>query len=129
MIFRVNRAEIDRRKPVWIGLSDLWLDNEIDDEWASRIAEVIVRSGYSESEVDDIFNCELAPFLGQNHWSVAGEWSGFDPEWVCEEAQKRIEKRSLITKLASKSGLSTYAARDTFNQVKKIAFGEPDAET
>lgn len=125
----MNRAELERRKPVWIGLSDLWLDNEIDEEWAKRIAEVIVQSGYSASEIDDIFVYELAPFLGPNHWSVAGEWSGFDPDWVCEEARKRIEKRSLITKIASRSGLSTYAARDAFNQVKKIAFGESDAET
>jgi len=105
------------------------LDNEIDEEWAKRIAEVIVRSGYFESEIDDIFDFELAPFLGPNHWSVAGEWSGFDPDWVCEEAQKRIEKRSLIAKIASRSGLSTYAAIGAFNQVKKIAFGDPDAET
>jgi len=123
----VDKAEIDRRKPVWVALSDLWLDTEIDENWAKRIAEVVADSGYSEKEVDDIFNLELAPFLGPNHRVVAGEWTGFDPEWVCEEARKRMGNRSMVDRIASRAGWNSYAAREPFDLVKKLAFGEAES--
>lgn len=123
----MDNAELDRRKPVWIALSDLWLDTEIDEKWAKRIAAVVSESRYTEQEVDDIFEFELAPFLGPNHRSVAGEWTGFDPEWVCQEARKRLGNRSLMNRIASGTGWNTYAAREPFKRVKKMAFAERES--
>ena len=123
-LMNLTAEEIARRKPVWIAMSDLWLDNDVDEEWAKQIAAVIAESGLSEEEIDDIFTFELAPFLGWNHLTVAGEWAAFDSDWICEEAGKRVGKRRLLPKLADKTGLSTYAAKDSYNMVKRFAFSE-----
>jgi hypothetical protein len=121
--------EIERRRPVWIALSDLWLDNEIDEDWAKQIAEVVVSSGFTEATINDVFFNELAPFLGLNHLVVAGEWAGFDEEWVCAEASKRVGKRGVLQKLVAKTGITTYAAREAFELVKQIAFKKRNITT
>ena len=40
-----DETEIDRRKPVWAALSELWLDTELTDDDLHRIADVMKRSG------------------------------------------------------------------------------------
>jgi hypothetical protein len=42
-----HETEIERRKPVWAALSELWLDAELDEDDLQRIAGVMKRSGYS----------------------------------------------------------------------------------
>jgi len=113
---------LHRRRPVWIALSDLWLDNEIDEMWVHQIAEIIQISKFTEDEIDDIFVYELAPFLFTNLMVPAGVWSGFDPDWVCEKAMKRIGSRNVIWKLFDRFGISTSGSREVFEQVKNIAF-------
>jgi hypothetical protein len=110
------------RKKIWIAMSSLWLDTELDELEIEHIANRIKAFGLSEKEVDDIFEYELAPFLGPNHLTVAGEWAMFDEEWVCEEAAKRTGKRCFWAWLMAKIGITTYAARPAWNKVKKAVF-------
>ena len=109
------------RKQLWIAMSDLWLDSELSEEWLRQIAEVVAGSGLDEDELDQVFKYELAPFLGGNHLITAGEWQGFDPQWVCEQAKVRQGKFRLMERLASFIGLTTYAARPEWRRVKQIA--------
>ena len=107
-------------------MSSLWLDTELSDEVLSQIATALRESKLDREELEEVFRYELAPFLGSNHLSVAGEWSGFDPDWICEQAEKRHEKRRFIDRLSSSVGLTTYAARPAWNRVLELAFGEDD---
>jgi hypothetical protein len=74
--------ELERRRPVWEAISSIFLDTEIDDAWREQIVETLRSSGYSESELESILWTELCPVLHANLLSVAGEWAGFDMEWV-----------------------------------------------
>ncbi len=103
-------------------MSNLWLDTELTDAAIAEIAAVVCDSGLDREELEDVFRHELAPFLGPNLRSVAGEWGGFDAEWVCSEAQKRFETRRLVDRVASAVGLTTSAARPAWERVLERAF-------
>lgn len=75
-------ADIPRRTPVWNALSELWRDTELRPEDYDRIAETLARSGYSLQQLREIYRFEVAPVLFPNLMSVAGEWAGFDAEWL-----------------------------------------------
>ncbi|MFW5967051.1 MAG: DUF7079 family protein [Persicimonas sp.] len=69
----MNNRELQRRRPVWSALSDLFLDTEV--RWfIPRIAKVLVESDYSEVELRRIWHCEVVPECAWNFLSIAGEW-------------------------------------------------------
>lgn len=71
------------RKPLWIALSDLFLDTELQDYNYAYIAKAMKESEYSMDEIEDILMLEVFPVCIANLHSVAGEWAGFDEAWVC----------------------------------------------
>lgn len=89
------QSELERRKPLWTAFSEFWLDTELTEEDLTRIAQVAADSRYSVDELRDIYLYEVAPVVGANLLSVAGEWAGFDEEWLHKEARRRAEHRSL----------------------------------
>jgi hypothetical protein len=103
-------------------MSILWLDTELEEEHHLYIAEAVRRSGLSRAELEDVFELELAPFLGPNHLQIAGEWDEFPPDWVCEMAERQRRKSRLWPRFLAKTGLSTYAARPDWESVKSIVF-------
>lgn len=58
-----TQDEIGRRKPVWLALSELWLDTELETNDLERIAHLLKRSGFSISELRHIYLEEVAPVL------------------------------------------------------------------
>ncbi|NVK74164.1 hypothetical protein C0J08_14065 [Marinomonas sp. CT5] len=80
----LSESEIDKRFPVWNALSDLFLDTELDAITYRYIAKVVVESGYEPQEIHDILWKEVLPAVGDNLRIVAGEWAGFNPEWLKE---------------------------------------------
>jgi hypothetical protein len=84
-------AELQRRKPLWTALSGLWLDTEIDPPVIRRIARAAINSGYSIVELNEIYLYEVAPVVSANLLIPAGEWAGFDEEWLHAEVRKRAE--------------------------------------
>ncbi len=91
----ITDAEAESRKPVWTAFSEFWLDTELTDSDLQWIAAVAAASGYTVSELRDIYLYEVAPVVGANLLVVAGEWAGFDEKWLHAEARKRAEHRSL----------------------------------
>jgi hypothetical protein len=72
----MDPAELDRRRPVWDALSDVFLDTET--RWGfPRIASVLVASGYDEATLERIWRYEVFPEFRSNLDSVAGEWAAF----------------------------------------------------
>lgn len=81
--------DIDRRRPVWLALSELYLDTQLQASDHQRIADVIVASGYTLDEVEAMLRHEVGPVLGANGRSIAGVWDGFDEHWLTEAILRR----------------------------------------
>ena len=62
------------REDVWLALSELWLDTELDQPALRQIAVRLCASGLSRRELQHIYHYEVAPQVWLNHWAVAGVW-------------------------------------------------------
>jgi hypothetical protein len=72
----LSAAELERRKPVWDAMSDAFLDTET--RWAMpAIALALTRSGYSEAELDAIWQREIIPECAWNLAKGPGAWTLF----------------------------------------------------
>jgi hypothetical protein len=123
-----DEQEFERRKPVWAALSDLWLDTELTENDLQRIAGVMKRSGYNIVELRDIYLFEVAPVVFLNLLTVAGEWAGFDEEWLFAEATKRAKKQNLILRAMVRLGvgkwLMTYATEGHWAKLVELVGNE-----
>lgn len=68
-------------------LSELFLDTELGERDFARIAQVLAGTGLGSDELERVFTEELEPVLADNLNVPAGEWQGFDIDWL--EAQIR----------------------------------------
>jgi hypothetical protein len=73
--------DLEHRRPVWGALSDLFLDTDTSLARAWRVG-ILAASPYSIEEFQAILLDEVSPVCRSNFVSVAGEWAGFDPEWL-----------------------------------------------
>lgn len=89
---------IDERIPIWMALSNLYLDTELSKKDFNYIASQIIESPYSLEEVKRINKYEVFPILQVNLLNVAGVWDGFDEAWLIEKINKRIENKSFLKK-------------------------------
>jgi hypothetical protein len=92
--------EIERRRPVWEALSSFFLDTELDGEQHRHIAQVIMASGYSPSEVQAILWGEIYPIVEPNLLNPAGEWAGFDLDWLQEQILSGLHRRTSPVRIA-----------------------------
>lgn len=92
--------DVERRRPVWDALSSFFLDTELDDEQHRHIAQAIVTSGYSPSEIQTILWEEVYPVVECNLRSFAGEWAGFDLDWMQQQILSGPRRRTLSMRLA-----------------------------
>lgn len=120
----LEAEELERRRPVWSALSELFLDTTLDAGDLRRIALVLHASRYSEQELDAIYADEVAPVCGPNLMVVAGEWALFDPEWL--ERRILARRRSALARLTGWIG-RTFALpaighvfRKDYTEVKKL---------
>lgn len=89
-------SDIDVRTPVWEAFSDFFLDTELDERDYCRISETLASSPYDISTLNDILRFEVYPTLIWNLRDVAGEWAGFDRDWLVEQMTPRINKRPIL---------------------------------
>lgn len=92
--------DIERRRPVWDVLSSFFLDTELADEQHRHIAQTIVSSGYSPSEIQTILWEEIYPVVESNLRSLAGEWAGFDLDWMQQQILSGLHRRTLSMRIA-----------------------------
>jgi len=78
---------------VWEALSEFFLDTELDAADYLRISRELAASRYSESELEAILLHEVYPACKANLMCVAGEWSGFHPEWIRSAMTARLGRR------------------------------------
>ncbi|UUC44753.1 DUF7079 family protein [Flavobacterium cerinum] len=91
---------ISERKPIWIALSEFYLDTELEQKDFKRIALKMIESPFSLEEIKNINKYEVFPVLQANLSNIAGEWAGFDEKWLEESIVKSIEKRNYFRKLS-----------------------------
>lgn len=90
---RLPADVLERRRPVWQALSGLFLDNVVDDSGLRGVARCLAESGYDWSELESIMAVEVAPVLHVNLRMVAGEWAGFDPDWLEGEILRHMGRK------------------------------------
>jgi hypothetical protein len=87
--------DLERRRPIWEALSELFLDTELQERDYRWIAEQILGSGYCPSEVSIILWEEVFPAIECNVRHPAGVWDGFSADWL-EELILRSEEKQTI---------------------------------
>lgn len=88
--------DIEQRKPIWIALSEFYLDTELDDAALRHIAFIIIDSPYTFEEVKRINKYEIFPVLQSNLLRPAGVWAGFDEKWLVERITSRLESKNIL---------------------------------
>lgn len=93
----MSPEDLERRRPVWDVMSDVFLDTETRWEMP-RIAFVLARSGYSAEELEAIWEHEIVPECAWNLLQPAGQWALFvvDEERLTERAEG---KRPLLERM------------------------------
>lgn len=94
---------IEERKPIWIALSNFYLDTELEEYVLKSIAKKIIESPYSLKKVKEINTYELFPVLHYNLISVAGVWTGFDEDWLTNSIIKSLSKRNKLKTIIIKA--------------------------
>lgn len=80
------------RRQIWLVLSELYLDTELDNTDFDRIISALKQTKLSLAAIKNIDLYEVFPLLQTNLLSVAGEWAGFDQEWLYENCEKNYTK-------------------------------------
>ena len=78
----VARDDAQARAAVWITLCDLYLDTQMTAHAHEHMAQTLAASPYSIEALHRILVDEVHPALHANLMQVAGEWAGFDEEWL-----------------------------------------------
>ena len=68
-------TELEARRCAWTALSELFLDTEVN---IPSIITCLQQSHFNWAEIETIMECEVAPVVGSNVFSIAGEWRGFN---------------------------------------------------
>jgi HEAT repeat protein len=86
---------------VWEALSELCLDTELQPSDFASISRILVEAGLDDAEIERAWLREVAPVCFTNLLSVAGEWAGFNREWLVGEITRprRWRERALAASL------------------------------
>lgn len=105
MLKLINSKE---RQPIWIALSDFYLDTELQDFNFQYIAKTILESPYTFEDVKKINIYEVFPVLQSNLLQPAGEWAGFNEEWLVETITAHLETKSIFKNLMIRISYKKY---------------------
>lgn len=81
------------REDVWEAFADLFLDTETRTT-IPRAALTCVEAGMSREQAFEAWAYEVTPTVWWNGWSVAGEWAGWDRDWLFARIRERRVKPS-----------------------------------
>ncbi len=102
-------ADLAARRPVWEALSGLYLDTDVSLSLKRRV-DILAASPYSVDELQAILVDEVNPVCRLNMLVVAGEWAGFDVEW--------LESRILARGAAPRGWMGRMLARVVSTEVR-----------
>lgn len=105
----LDAEQLRQRKPVWLALSELWLDTELQQHDFERIARTMADSGFSMEQLREIYLVEVAPVASSNLLQIAGEWCGFDEEWLFSRILRNLRRRPRLTRFRAWFPLTRWA--------------------
>jgi hypothetical protein len=85
---------IDNHKLIWIAISEFYLDKELQETDFQVIAKIIIKSKFNFEEIRAIDKYEIFPVLKYNLLQVAGEWAGFEEDWLIENITLSLQRKS-----------------------------------
>ncbi|TPN82316.1 DUF7079 family protein [Aquimarina algicola] len=117
-----EEINIKERKPIWIVLSEFYLDTELQEHDFRYIAKIIINSPYSLEKVKEINVFEVFPVLQSNLLSVAGEWAGFNEEWLITEILSSLQNRNKLQELNIKAQfkIHKWMQKDYWEKIEQI---------
>ena len=91
--------DLENRRPVWKALSDLYLDTDTSLSRRWRV-QILAASPYSLEEFERILIDEIDPACRINFATPAGEWAGFDMEWLEARILKQSRSRGFFRRFS-----------------------------
>jgi len=76
---------------VWVAMAEHFLDTETRHD-IPMTALCCIEAGLGIAEARDVWRYEVSPAVGFNLSDVAGEWAGWDRDWLVERIE-RLRKR------------------------------------
>ena len=112
------------RRPVWAAISELFLDVKLSDTAIADISRRLRDSGLSQAQLYEIYADEVAPVLYQNLASPAGEWAGFDLQWLEGTITENRKRSTRFGQVAFLKPLRRYwVTRSTIFEWRKVVEG------
>ena len=112
------------RRPVWAAISELFLDVGLSDTALADISRRLKDSGLSEAQLYEIYADEVAPVLYRNLASPAGEWAGFDLQWLEGKITGNQKRGSELRQAMLFKPLRRYwVTRSTIAEWRKVVVG------
>ena len=87
-MLELSEAERHRRWMVWSAMAEVFLDTETRPS-VSLLALACLESGYTQTELDEIWRHEVSPVLAPNLLTMAGAWAWGDLAWMEELIVRR----------------------------------------
>lgn len=121
--FMPDNLIVEQRRPIWIALSEFYLDTELDDLDLLRIAKIILKSPFDFEEIKKINKYDVFPLLISNLFSVAGVWGGFNEAWLTEKITARLNRSKLSKMLVDIDyRLSSWMINHYLRRLEKIYY-------
>lgn len=96
---QLSAEETERRLPLWIAFSDLFLDSEPTRSTYQNIACTIIDRGIQPDDAEAILREDVAPAFWTNMLAPAGEWQGWEDGMVRERVIR--SRRSPISRFGA----------------------------
>ncbi len=106
----ITSEQLEKRHPVWLAMSEHYLDTETRP-FLLRTAKVCLDAQLEFEAAADIWRYEITPLLYRNLRQPAGEWAGFDEEWIyttCTRCLGHNHLRSEQTYLGQSGSANKY---------------------
>ncbi|TZF96074.1 hypothetical protein FW781_11610 [Chryseobacterium panacisoli] len=112
----------EERKLVWLALSDLYLDTELQEWQFQYMTGIFLKSPFSFEKIKKIDQYEIFPVLFSNLLNPAGEWAGFEEKRLVKNIMNWMESRSELDILAIKCIYPIYEQvnRDYWKRLEEI---------
>jgi len=98
----MTQHQSPQRISVWLACSEFYLDTELSEEQISEIVQTLKASGFLLEEIEEINLNEVAPVLARNLKSTAGEWEGFEEDWLVKKITERLNRPFWLRMLENK---------------------------
>lgn len=110
-------------------LSELFLDTALDEDDFEKLCRTLLDCDLSIAELERIYCDELAPILHINLKIPAGEWSGFDLDWLESEIRKRSSRWRIPFFTALRRRWILRETRPDWERLKRLLEAQPTPPT